>query len=192
MIVKHRDFSRLIPRSSLQSCQKLAEDLTGSIQAARTAFDALNRWRANIPGLEHILEETNATKPALDNDPASVQFAYLILVTYVWRAVLRPTVRSQPPPPIIDVDQEEQPAEGTSLSLQDFSWDIADLCDISLDLGDGGVEVHDATIIELYQGALAWAKCLVGFVFKLSSRQMGEFWHSCTSTMRRDETDPKD
>ncbi|WQF89992.1 hypothetical protein CDEST_15006 [Colletotrichum destructivum] len=163
---------------SLQSCQKLAEDLTGSIQAARTAFDALNIWRANIPGLEHILEETNVTKPALDNDPSSVQFAYLILVTYVWRAVLRPTVRSQPPPPIIDVDQEEQPAEGTSLSLEDFSWEIGDLCDISLDLGDGGVEVHDATIIELYQGALAWAKCLVGFVFKLSSRQMGEFWHS--------------
>ncbi|TQN65647.1 putative transcriptional regulatory protein [Colletotrichum shisoi] len=143
---------------SLQSCQKLAEDLTGSIQAARTAFDALNTWRANIPGLEHILEETDVTRPALDNDPSSVQFACLILVTYVWRAVLRPTVRSQPPPPILDVDQDEQPAEWTSLSLRDFGWDMADLGDISLDLGDGGVEVHDdATVIELYRGALAWA-----------------------------------
>ncbi|KZL73296.1 fungal specific transcription factor domain protein [Colletotrichum tofieldiae] len=162
---------------SLKSCQKLAEDLTGSIHAARSAFDALNTWRSNVPVLETISEYSEAIKLSIESNPSSVQFAYLILVTYVWRAVLRPTVRSQPPPPIIDVDQEVELDEGTSLPFQDLSWDFSDFCDIALDIGENAAE-EEATILGLYQSALAWARYLLAFVSKLSSRHIGEFWHS--------------
>jgi len=172
-------------RSSLRSCQKLAEDLPASIQAAKPLFDALNAWRATVPVPEPFRSERLANLNDADSYPASVYFAYLTLVVYVWRALLRPTVRSLPPPQIIDVDQPLQehqgPLQDTGFLFEDFSWDFSDLPEIELHLEDDVTDTS-ATVKELHQAAQTWAVNLVNFTWHMSSSDFGEFWYSCTFT----------
>ncbi|UNI24521.1 hypothetical protein JDV02_010258 [Purpureocillium takamizusanense] len=178
---------------SLRSCQKLAEDLPASIQAAKPLFDALNAWRSTIPVPEPFRSERLASlNHDADPYPASVYFAYLTLVVYVWRALLRPTVRSLPPPQIIDVDQSLQQQEeeqhnqqgpllqDTGFLFEDFSWDFSDLPEIELHLADDVTDTS-ATVKELHQAAQTWAVNLVNFTWHMSSSDFGEFWYSWSS-----------
>ncbi|KAJ6439315.1 fungal specific transcription factor [Purpureocillium lavendulum] len=166
---------------SLRSCQRLSEDLPASIQAAKPLFDALNAWRATIPVPEPFRSDKLANLNDADSYPASVYFAYLTLVVYVWRALLRPTVRSLPPPQIIDVDQPLQEAQGplqdTGFLFEDFSWDFSELPEIELHLEEDVTDTS-ATVKELHQAAQTWAGNLVNFTWHMSSSDFGEFWYS--------------
>lgn len=146
-------------------------------------FDALNAWRATIPVAEPFRSERLASLSDSESYPASVYFAYLTLVVYVWRALLRPTVRSLPPPQIIDVDQppqHHQPLQDTGFFFEDFSWDFSDLPEMELHL-DEDVTDTSATVKELHQAAQTWAGNLVNFTWHMSSSDFGEFWYSCES-----------
>ncbi|POR32661.1 Uncharacterized protein TPAR_07134 [Tolypocladium paradoxum] len=86
-------------------------------------FDALNAWPATIPVPEPFRSGRLASLNDSESYPACVYFAYLNLVVYVWRALLRPTVRSLPPPQIIDIDQplqHHQPLHDTGFLFEDL------------------------------------------------------------------------
>lgn len=119
--------------------------------------------------------------------PAGVYFAYLTLMAYVWRALLRPTVRSQPPAQIIDVDQEPQSIQDTGFLFEDLTWDFSDLPEMELHLEDDATDTS-ATIKELNQAAQAWAASTITFTMNLSSRDFGGFWHSCKFTLPESST----
>lgn len=87
---------------SLRACQRLGEDLAQSISTAKPLFDRLNDWRSSISAPEPFDDNIVEAGPY----PTATYFAYLTLVTYAWRALLRLSVRSSPPPKIIDVEDE--------------------------------------------------------------------------------------
>ncbi|KAF0329465.1 hypothetical protein GQ607_003414, partial [Colletotrichum asianum] len=162
---------------SLKSCQKLAENLPDSIQAARPIFDALHQWRASVPIPETFPESRISLNENQDPYPACISLAYLSLVAYTWRALLRPTVRSAPAPQIIDVDAEPQTFPDTGFLFQDLSWNFSDFPELELQLEDGASD-SSATINELYQAAQTWAEALVKFTVCLTSSDFGQFWYS--------------
>ncbi|KAL0932805.1 fungal specific transcription factor [Colletotrichum truncatum] len=162
---------------SLKSCQKLAENLPGSIQAARPVFDALHAWRATIPAPEPYHARQEVGTGSSDSYNACVYLAYLTLIAYTWRALLRPAVRSPPPPQIIDVDAEPQMFPDTGFLFEDLSWDFSELPEIELQLEDGATD-SSATIKELHQAAQSWAESLVQFIERLSSSHISGFWYS--------------
>ncbi|OAA46814.1 fungal specific transcription factor [Metarhizium rileyi] len=165
---------------SLHACQKLADDLQSSIQAAKPLFDQLNAWRASIPALEPYKACLSTMRSDTTTYPTTVYFAHLTLVVYVWRALLRPTVRSLPPPPIIEMDQplhETQPLQDPAFLFEDLSWDFSELPEIELHLEEDVTETS-ATVKELHQAAQSCAGNLVNFTCQLTSSNFGEFWHS--------------
>ncbi|KAH9231829.1 hypothetical protein K456DRAFT_1751082 [Colletotrichum gloeosporioides 23] len=161
---------------SLKSCQTLAESLPDSIQAVRPIFDDLHHWRASVPIPETSPESRNSLNEHQDSYPACISLAYLSLVAYTWRALLRPTVRSAPPPQIIDVDAEPQNFPDTGFLFEDLSWDFSDFPELELQLEDGASD-SSATINELYQAAQTWAEALVKFTVCLTSSDFSQFWY---------------
>jgi len=154
--------------------------LPSSIQAAKTLFDQLNDWRASITPSEPLPTEDGAAEGgegggASSTYPATMYFAYLTAVAYVWRALLRPTVRSSPPPKIIDMEQSFHDA---GFFFEELSWDFSELPEIELHL-DEDVSEASATIKELHQAAQSYAGTLATFTSRLTSRHFGEFWYSC-------------
>ncbi|KAF4814336.1 putative transcriptional regulatory protein [Colletotrichum siamense] len=162
---------------SLKSCQKLAENLPDSIQAARPIFDALHQWRASVPIPESFHESRVLINENQNSYPACISLSKLSLVAYTWRALLRPTVRSAPPPQIIDVDAEPQTFPDTGFLFEDLSWNFSDFPELELQLEDGAPD-SSATVKELYQAAQTWAETLVKFTVCLTSSDLSQFWYS--------------
>ncbi|KAM3450760.1 hypothetical protein MY3296_005813 [Beauveria thailandica] len=161
---------------SLRACQKLAEDLALSISTAKPLFDRLNDWRSSINAPEPFYDNIAGTSPY----PTTMYFAYLTIVTYIWRALLRPTVRSSPPPRIIDVEEEAPLQDAGGFFFEELSWDFSDLPEIELHLEED-MHAHgeaSATIKELHQAAQAYGGTVATFTSRLTSRHFDEFWYS--------------
>lgn len=166
----------------MKSCQRLAEDLSASIETAKPIFERLGAWRSTISVPEPLHLGAHHDDLGADPEyPATVYFSYITLVAYVWRALLRPTVSSTPPPLIVDTDQLFQ--DTLDISQQTFryeglSWNLPDLSEIELPSMSGN-NGSIATIRELYQASLSWAVSVVDFTHQLSPGNFGEFWYGC-------------
>ncbi|XEV01275.1 hypothetical protein FSHL1_006562 [Fusarium sambucinum] len=187
-----RDMARLsvIARSvqssfySLKASQMLSENLSLSIQTAQPIFEQLSSWRASVLAPE---SPTITSNNGMLNDkasyPAAVLIAHATLVTYVWRALLRPIVPSAVPPLVVD---DQQLAEASlfmelhSRDVENFCWDIPDLSHLELPLRSSvdGTRSHDTVIQNLHQSSLAWATSLSSLVKNLSPPRFHEFWYS--------------
>ncbi len=179
-----------VRNSSLRACQRLGEDLALSISTARPLFDRLNDWRSSIRAPEPFDSHSNinnngngsSTVVEASSYPTTMYFAYLTMVTYVWRALLRPTVRSSPPPRIIHVEDDEPPPQDAGgFFFEELSWDFSDLPEIELHLEED-MHAHgeaSATIKELHQAAQAYGGTVATFTSRLTSRHFDEFWYSC-------------
>ncbi|OBT66791.1 hypothetical protein VE03_03996 [Pseudogymnoascus sp. 23342-1-I1] len=156
---------------SLKASQILAEDLPASLQAAKPLFDRLKAWRASIsvPELFPSDQDTNS-----QSVPASAFTAYNVLVIYIWRALLRPTVMSSPPPQIID---PHEPLQDPGNFLENFRWDFSNIPGGELYFGENVIQTSPV-VRELYQAAQTCAESFVDFVSHLSYTNFAEFWFS--------------
>ncbi|KAF2142315.1 uncharacterized protein K452DRAFT_317987 [Aplosporella prunicola CBS 121167] len=146
---------------SLTACHALSGDLNASIEKARPLLDRLSTWRSSFPDPSSC--------------PYAMHFAYLTLVVYVYRALLRPTVQSSRPPHIIDL---EDPALDPTIPLGDFGWDFSDLRDVA---PFPAVDVSDSTsraavADEVFLTAESCAARVISSVRGLSFADVDGFW----------------
>lgn len=107
--------------------------------------------------------------------PATVYHAYLVLLMYVWRALLRTTVRSSDPPHIINI---QDPPEAANSLFGDIHWDFEYLPETDIQIDEDWRE--KSTIVgELYEAAISCATSAVDFVSGLESPAYSQFWYSC-------------
>ncbi|KAI7763483.1 hypothetical protein LZL87_010548 [Fusarium oxysporum] len=170
---------------SLKASQRLSENLSLSIQTAQPIFEQLSLWRASVLAPE---SPTITTNNGMLNDkasyPATILVAHATLVTYVWRALLRPIVPSAVPPLIVDDQQLAEASLFMELQphdIENLCWDLPDLSHLELPLRSSinGTGSHDAVIQNLHQSSLAWATSLSSLVKNLSPARFHEFWYSC-------------
>ena len=171
--------------SSLKASQMLSEDLLSSVQTAQPLFEELNTWRASVTALESPwLASNNGILCNSGKYPSTVFIAHATLVTYVWRALLRPIVPSADPPLIIDdqLDGALINMELPSLNAQDL-WDLPDLTELepSLENTTDGSAAHDGIVQNLHQSSFTWATSLASLVKHLPPARFHEFWYSCES-----------
>ncbi|RKK68716.1 Urease [Fusarium oxysporum] len=188
-----RDMSRLSAIASLvqssfyslKASQKLSENLSLSIQIAQPIFEQLSLWRASVLAPE---SPTITSNNGMLNDkasyPATILVAHATLVTYVWRALLRPIVPSAIPPLIVDDQQLAEASLFMELQphdIENLCWDLPDLSHLELPLRStvDGTGSHDAVTQNLHQSSLAWATSLSSLVKNLSPARFHEFWYSC-------------
>ena len=157
--------------------------MIGSIETAKPLFNRLRMWREQLPLLtnDHSLHETSMG--VRSPYPATIYNAYLTLVVYVWRALIRTTVRSAEPPQVIHV---EDPVAATSVLpsfIGDFGWGNLHRHHPEMDLrpSDGREESSSTVVEELYEAALGCAETVVDFVSNLACAAFSEFWYSCKS-----------
>ena len=200
----------------------MAEDISASVAAAQPLLQSLSDWRESLPlpagyPCQHPAPQDLALNPDSSQTttttgpfPATIYQSYLTLLVYVWRALLRTTVRSSAPPHIIHI---EDPSE-SGMFLRDLTWagaeyapaaataDSAAEADTTTRPPDGvnqpgawGDTSSSSSVVgELYEAALSCARSVLDFVAALEYAAFGGFWHSCkshTPTHTHTDTDTK-
>ncbi|KAF5228104.1 hypothetical protein FAUST_11324 [Fusarium austroamericanum] len=168
---------------SLKASQKLSENLSLSIQTAQPIFEQLSSWRASVQVPESSRTSNNDTLNDKESYPAAILIAHATLVTYVWRALLRPIVPSAAPPLVVDDQQLAEASLFMELQprdLENLCWDVPDLSHLELPLRNSadGTRSHHTVIQNLHQSSLAWATSLSSLVKNLSPARFHEFWYS--------------
>ena len=165
--------------STLRAAQYLSEYFTASHDTGRPLLEKLNIWYASLPETFRLPNWSKSVS-GLAPYPTSIHFAYLILVVYVYRAMLRPMARSSSPPLIFDVD--EMPSTTSTLPVEESSiLDFADVPElesfpaVDVDLS----EVHGTGETTL-NAAERCASIVISFTRRLTSSDFTGFWYSCT------------
>lgn len=114
-----------------------------------------------------------------DAFPSTIYHSYLVLVLYVWRAVLRTTVCDSDPPQVIDANDTPE----TTGTFRDFQWSFDFLAEMYPSAGSSGhghgTGDQDAVVAELYEAALSCATVILDFVSGLGYKAFSQFWYSC-------------
>ncbi|KAI9148430.1 riboflavin transporter MCH5 [Paramyrothecium foliicola] len=158
---------------SLRACQRLAEDITASVEVAKPLLHSLGAWREslNIPGNGVLLHETMAA--VQKSLPATIYHAYLVLLVLVWRALLRTTVRSCEPPQVIDLQDLLDP---TASLFRDLDWGFNYLPEV--DIRAENPTEKNTIAEELYEASMSCATSILDFNASLDYSTLSQFWYS--------------
>ena len=160
--------------STLRASQFLNANFTASSELGRELLEKLNAWYSSLPGtfrLPNWSKSVNGLAPY----PTSIHFAYLLLVVYVYRAMLRPMARSSEPPLIFDLEDMDTtsplPVDESILDFTDLP-EIESLPEVSIsdEFGTGEATLHAAE---------KCASIVVNFTRRLTSSDFTAFWYSC-------------
>lgn len=113
--------------------------------------------------------------------PSTIYHAYLVLLMYIWRALLRTTVRSSDPPQVIHIQDMSESA--TNL-FRDFDWGFDYLPTMEVPVNELLGE-NSTVIIELHEAAISCATSITDFISSLDNAAYSQFWYSCKSKSRR-------
>jgi len=107
--------------------------------------------------------------------PSTIYHAYLVLLMYIWRALLRTTVRSSDPPQVIHI--QDMPESATDL-FRDFDWGFDYLPAMEVPANELLGE-HSTVVKELYEAAISCATSITDFISSLDYAAYSQFWYSC-------------
>ncbi|PLB45786.1 fungal-specific transcription factor domain protein [Aspergillus steynii IBT 23096] len=180
---------------TLRKSQYLSERFHASHDIGRPLLERLNAWYSSLPE-SFRLPNWSKSVSGLAPYPTSIHFAYMILVLFVYRALLRPMARSSSPPLIFDLEEmptnpDPDPAANPELDASaDVNADAAvdtegdnpplldcfDMPEIesfpAVDLTDHGT---GETILN---AAERCASIMVSFTRRLTSSDFVGFWYS--------------
>lgn len=159
--------------STLRASQILNANFESSSELGRELLAKLNLWYSSLPE-NFRLPNWNKSVHGLAPYPTSIHFAYLLLVVYVYRAMLRPMARSSSPPMIFDLEEmatSPLPVDDSILDFTDTSM-LESLPDVSMP------DVYCNCEITLH-AAEKCATILVNFTRRLTPSDFAGFWYSC-------------
>ncbi|KAJ5278583.1 hypothetical protein N7478_003955 [Penicillium angulare] len=112
---------------TLRASQILNVDLDSSADLGKELLEKLNSWYSSLPETFR-LPNWSKSVDGLAPWPTSIHFAYLLLVLYVYRAMLRPMAQSSCPPMIFDL---EEMSATPPIPVDESSLDFTDLSEIN-------------------------------------------------------------
>ncbi|KAE8335671.1 hypothetical protein BDV24DRAFT_155804 [Aspergillus arachidicola] len=128
---------------ALRSSQRLSSNFSESLKTARPLLQRLREWYVHLPAplrLHHrLFASIDGTGPQL----TCLHFAYTLLEVFIFRALLRPMVRSATPPPLFE---ETEASTNFTTALDDYIFHIMEpdeieptpAIDLSNENGAGG------------------------------------------------------
>ncbi|KAF7169974.1 hypothetical protein CNMCM5623_002498 [Aspergillus felis] len=162
---------------TLRASQFLSEKFNASHDTGRPLLEKLNGWYSSLPE-SFRLPNWSKSVSGLAPYPTSIHFAYLILVIFIYRAMLRPMARSSSPPLIFDLDELPTTSADSALVAEDYSiLDFADLPEIesfpAVELSDDH-STGEATL----NAAERCASIVISFTRRLTASDFTGFWYS--------------
>ncbi|UNI15519.1 hypothetical protein JDV02_002046 [Purpureocillium takamizusanense] len=158
---------------SLRASQRLAVDLSASLAVAKPLLDTLGGWRASLPTNSSQTAQHGDTSQSQTHLPATIHNAYWILLVYVWRALLRATVRSSDPPVVIHM---QEPSDSGYLA-EDMHWRFDYLPEMDVRVEEDAND-NSHIVRELHEAALTCASNVLDFLSGLDYSAFNGFWHS--------------
>ncbi|KAJ3539112.1 hypothetical protein NM208_g5620 [Fusarium decemcellulare] len=156
---------------SLRASQRLGEVISTSVEVAKPLLHSLNAWRESL-SLPVNDRETAVGVP--ESLPSTIYHAYLVLLMYIWRALLRTTVRSSDPPQVIHIQDLSESA--TNL-FRDFHWGFDYLPEMDVPVTEE-LRENSTVVGELYEAAISCATSIIDFVSGLDYKAFNQFWYS--------------
>ncbi|KAJ6119160.1 hypothetical protein N7523_003440 [Penicillium sp. IBT 18751x] len=157
---------------TLRASQILNANFESSGELGRALLEKLNSWYSSLPE-SFRLPNWSKSVSGLAPYPTSIHFAYLLLIVYVYRAMLRPMARSSSPPIIFDLEEmatSPLPVDDSTLDFTDIST-LGSLPEIAMP------DVHGTGEITLH-AAEKCATILVNFTRRLTPSDFTGFWYS--------------
>ena len=167
--------------STLRKSQYLSERFRVSHDTGRPLLEKLNDWYSSLPE-SFRLPNWSKSVSGLAPYPTSIHFAYLILVLFVYRALLRPMARSSSPPLIFDLD--EIPTNPSALDTAVDDSPVLDFLNMPEIDSFPAVELSDHSTGETtLNSAERCASIVISFTRRLTSSDFTGFWYSCKFTL---------
>jgi hypothetical protein len=121
------------------------------------------------------MQSSTSDRPELST---CVHFAYLLLETFIFRSLLRPMVRSAPPPRLID-ETEPLPIF-PDLNVDDYIAQIIDVDNfVSEEEPAININEEDKSVPIILNAAENCAASMLRLVSRMEAREMSTFWYSC-------------
>ncbi|KAL2826267.1 hypothetical protein BDW59DRAFT_171918 [Aspergillus cavernicola] len=157
---------------SLRAAQRLSSDFPDSLQTSRVLLQKLQEWFSLVPP---PLTQNQATEgPDLST---CIHFAYLLLELFIFRALLRPMVRSAPPPRLID--ETETIPFFPDFTVDDYLAQIIDVDDApGEDVPAVTLASEDKSVPMVLSAAENCAASILRVINGMQAREMGTFWYS--------------
>lgn len=161
---------------TLRKSQYLSERFRVSHDTGRPILEKLNDWYSSLPE-SFRLPNWSKSVSGLAPYPTSIHFAYLILVLFVYRALLRPMARSSSPPLIFDLD--ELPTNPSALDTAVDDSPVLDFLNMPEIESFPAVELSDHSTGETtLNSAERCASIVISFTRRLTSSDFTGFWYS--------------
>ncbi|OGM50055.1 fungal specific transcription factor domain protein [Aspergillus bombycis] len=111
----------LIAESALRSSQRLSSNFSESLKTARPLLQKLREWYVHIPAPLRLHDRLFASIDGTGPQLTCLHFAYTLLEVFIFRALLRPMVRSATPPPLFE---ETEASTNFTAALDDYIFHI--------------------------------------------------------------------
>ncbi|PGH10712.1 hypothetical protein AJ79_05303 [Helicocarpus griseus UAMH5409] len=157
---------------SLRAAQRLSQDFPETLEVARPLLHRLKEWYGMLPiSLKQRGRPTMAVEESLYQSNC-LQFGYVVLEVFVFRALLRPMVLSSAPPPLLE--ECEDFASFVNL-VNECAFEIPGVDDGEPILAVDILDEHGAgnTVLKAAENCAAKA---LGIVMRMTNYNLSEFW----------------
>lgn len=167
----------------MRSAQRLSSNFSESLHVARTLLQKLKDWYSALPvQLKSYTGHFTTDDPTSQSISTSLHFAYVLLEIFIFRALLRPLVRSATPPPLFEEDTESLPSmemhDPESFNLvDDYISQIVEAEEIE---PVPAIEMTRETGIGTVKAAENCAAIMLRLVMRMVCSDLAGFWYSCT------------
>lgn len=166
--------------SSLRSAQRLSSNFSESLHVAHALLQKLKDWYSVLPAqLKLPTGHFTIDDPAPQSTSTGLHYAYILLEIFIFRALLRPLVRSATPPPLFE--------EGTEPTMEMHDPDSFNLVDDYISEVVEAEEIEPVPIIEMtretgigtVKAAENCAAIMLRLVMRMVCSDLAGFWYSC-------------
>lgn len=161
--------------SSLRAAQRLSVNFPESLSTAHSLLRSLKEWYATLP--PELKLQTRLFTPVDGTGPkaACLHHSYILLEIFIFRALLRPMVRSALPLPLLE---EPESARSFSSVIDDYISQIIDAEEVEpvpgIDTSDGNDQSH-----AVIKAAENCAATMLRLVMRMTGVDFASFWYSC-------------
>ncbi|KAF9887206.1 hypothetical protein FE257_010460 [Aspergillus nanangensis] len=159
---------------SLRSAQRLSCDFHASLEIARVLLDKLKTWHTLSPVSLQPQDTMFTNSEDAASQVSGLRFAYVLLEVFIFRALLRPIVRSATPPPLIE---EPDSLAIFTTQLNNYITQLNDHDEVeptlAIDLSD-----ENSVASAMLKEAENCAARMLRVVMRMTSSGEAGFWHS--------------
>lgn len=173
--VNLRDTDHPWPHSTLKASQRLSPDFHATLEIARPLLQKLKEWYAHSPVSVRQPDHLPTTMDSIYCQSNCLRFACILLEVFVFRALLRPMVRSAAPPPLL-----EESFETTEFTNQ-FNDLLAQLFDADEIEPSMAIDMSDENGMgnAVLRAADNCAAKVIRLVMRMTTSDLSSFWYRC-------------